>query len=467
MVHDVLDDDEINYTTAFPLPFRVLVLAGIGILGWATNLHGLEAFGIDVVDTMELRVDINQRPTSIRIGGFTFTPPSPLYGPVYRISAAYFGWCFLSWAIYRYATDGNFLFIDVFGYIPGVSALLILFILVCPYNIFYKHERDKFLHTIRRCVASSMDSPVYFADIVFADIFTSFAKVLGDVWLSLRMLLPGNSLLLPPREDTMLRWLLPTIMCLPYLVRFKQCVVEYSLPTNASRRPLYNALKYATSFPVIFLSAAQRIVETDLREELGKDVSDVAWHGEHPLFRLWLLSAAINSLYSFWWDVTNDWGMELLKFNEAEHSHGERPLPRRLVLPHLHSGTPLMATEVRTLPTPRQLHSTRKHPLGLRPILLYPLPVYPLLMFLNLVLRLTWSIKLSSHLHSKSDGSITIFFLEVAEIVRRWMWVFIRVEWETIKRAQETASPTVEVVEEGGYEMVQTPDAEDVRILSS
>ncbi|KAF9051192.1 EXS-domain-containing protein, partial [Hymenopellis radicata] len=379
--------------------------------------------------------------------GFTFTPPSPLYGPVYRISAAYFGWCFLSWAIYRYATDGNFLFIDVFGYIPGVSALLILFILVCPYNIFYKHERDKFLHAIRRCVASSMDSPVYFADIVFADIFTSFAKVLGDVWLSLRMLLPGNSLLLPPGEDTMLRWILPTIMC---------------------RRPLYNALKYATSFPVIFLSAAQRIVETDLREELGKDVSDVAWHGEHPLFRLWLLSAAINSLYSFWWDVTNDWGMELLKFNEAEHSHGERSLPRRLVLPHLHSGTPLMATEVRTLPTPRQLHSTRKHPLGLRPILLYPLPVYPLLMFLNLVLRLTWSIKLSSHLHSKSDGSITIFFLEVAEIVRRWMWVFIRVEWETIKRAQETASsPTVEVVEEGGYEMVQTPDAEDVRILSS
>ena len=82
------------------------------------------------------------------------------------------------------------------------------------------------------------------------------------------------------------------------------------------------------------------------------------------------------------------------------------------------------------------------HPYGLRPRLLYPLPLYPLALFVNLILRLTWSIKLSSHLHAKGEGSLLIFWVEVAEIVRRWVWVFIRVEWELVKRAQEGGGHT-------------------------
>jgi hypothetical protein len=50
---------------------------------------------------------------------------------------------------------------------------------------------------------------------------------------------------------------------------------------------------------------------------------------------------------------------------------------------------------------------------------------------------MTWSIKLSSHLYSVTDGSVGIFWLEVAEIVRRWLWVFLRVEWEVIKKLHD------------------------------
>lgn len=71
---------------------------------------------------------------------------------------------------------------------------------------------------------------------------------------------------------------------LPYLIRLRQCLIEYYAPTNTSRRPLFNAIKYASSFPVIFLSAAQRIVISDLAQTHG---SQQGWHGEHPLFRLW------------------------------------------------------------------------------------------------------------------------------------------------------------------------------------
>ena len=39
--------DEISFSTSFPLPYRVLVLGAVGVLGWATNLHGLTLLGID------------------------------------------------------------------------------------------------------------------------------------------------------------------------------------------------------------------------------------------------------------------------------------------------------------------------------------------------------------------------------------------------------------------------------------
>ena len=109
----------------------------------------------------------------------------------------------------------------------------------------------------------------------------------------------------------------------------------------------------------------------------------------------------VNSLYSYWWDLTNDWGFDLL----------------------------------RSKPTASK--DPRPHPFGLRARLLYPLPYYPFIVLANLVLRLTWSVKLSPHLHSHSEGSGVIFWTEVAELVRRWMWVFLRVEWEIVKGERE------------------------------
>lgn len=153
---------------------------------------------------------------------------------------------------------------------------------------------------MRRCIFPPSGRPIYFSDVIFADIFTSFAKVLGDVWLSVYMLLPGATLLLLPRQEGLSRWIFPTIMrcahipflhptstyqcnlcSLPYFVRFHQCIIEYVHPSNDSRRPLYNALKYATSFPVIYLSAAQRV-----HEPIAGEIVTEALYGD-ALFKLW------------------------------------------------------------------------------------------------------------------------------------------------------------------------------------
>lgn len=84
--------------------------------------------------------------------------------------------------------------------------------------------------------------------------------------------------------------------------------------------------------------------------------------------------------------------------------------------------------------------SGKKYPFGLRPTLLLPLPIYPFAIMADLVLRLTWSAKLSSHLHAYTEGDRVIFLIEFAEMLRRWMWVFLRVEWELVKEREVRAS---------------------------
>ncbi|KAF8638009.1 hypothetical protein AX16_010641 [Volvariella volvacea WC 439] len=435
-------DDEMFFTVSFPLPYRVLALAGLGILGWATNLHGLSLLGIDAAGALELQTDQSKRHTlpSHRTGGFRQVTDTATYATLYRIFIIYSLCCFTSWASFRYGTQGDPTLLDAYGYIPAITVLVFFAILICPYNIFFKTERDKFLHSLRRCCFSSADSPVYFADVVFADIFTSFSKVLGDGWLSLRMVFPGNSLLSPPHDSGWQNWILPTAMSLPFLVRFKQCLIEYGLPMNESRRPLFNALKYATSFPVLYLSSF--LVLSTQKDKETQAYGEDRWHGHDGLFRLWLLATAINSCYSLWWDITNDWGMELLRPDSADSRLSTPTPPRRLLLPRLHSHPQLASPNGSAIDLGEASSFDFRKPsrisvFGLRPTLLFPTYIYPTLIATNLILRLIWLVKLSSHLHIKTDGTIGTFMFELCEIIRRWLWVFIRVEWEVVRRAQE------------------------------
>jgi len=86
------------------------------------------------------------------------------------------------------------------------------------------------------------------------------------------------------------------------------------------------------------------------------------------------------------------------------------------------------------------------HPFGLRRRLLFrPYLVYYAALLLNLVLRFTWSLKLSSHLHGVAELESGVFIIEGAELLRRWMWVFFRVEWEVI-RLEDDSETTNDIV---------------------
>jgi hypothetical protein len=228
-------------------------------------------------------------------------------------------------------------------------------------------------------------------------------------------------------------------------------------------------------------------------------------------------------MYSFWWDVTNDWGLTILDSNQwdrvdvatpngrspsggllrspslvphrrsksivaralgrlpafatggSQSQHG-RGHSRSMSLTHARSEPPSpdrslpavsgQATAANGYFPPTPTGSEHPHYAASRAnygqapslagtALLYPPPpssqtssaqaayprglraelhfsettAYYFAIFVDLVLRFTWSLKLSSKLHTISEIESGVFMMEVLELLRRWMWVFFRMEW--------------------------------------
>jgi hypothetical protein len=75
-----------------------------------------------------------------------------------------------------------------------------------------------------------------------------------------------------------------------------------------------------------------------------------------------------------------------------------------------------------------------EYPYGLRRYCYFVRPsIYYFVIALDLLLRCTWSLKLSPHLHHINEWEGGIFVLELCEVFRRWVWVFFRVETEWVR----------------------------------
>lgn len=88
---------------------------------------------------------------------------------------------------------------------------------------------------------------------------------------------------------------IPLLLALPYVLRFVQCLIVYR--TMSDTPQLFNALKYTTALPVVFLSFAKYHMKLK------------AWHRTWK--SIWVASAVVNTSYSFYWDVERDWDIRL------------------------------------------------------------------------------------------------------------------------------------------------------------
>ncbi|KAK4181267.1 EXS family-domain-containing protein [Triangularia setosa] len=369
-----------SFSLAFPLPYRVAIIVILAVWGWGVNLHFLHIRRIDV-------------PSLIRYPGRSSSAQLTHHHSTYRIASLLSSASGLSIVTFWMLTRGDPQRVIDYDWIPMTNLLVIALLFAVPLRKLSvsHHGRSRLLRTLRRVsvggLAEAKDGK--FGDILLADVLTSYAKVLADLFVCLCMFLTSNgSATARPDRGCGGDVLVPMIMAIPSTIRLRQCLIEYVRVRSAPLREatgwggqhLANAAKYSTAFPVIILGAMLRN-QTDAAPGLS---------------RVWIAACLLNSFYSFYWDVAKDWDLTL--FSEAR----ERNSP--------------------------------DHPFGLRRRLLVHKPgVYYAVIALDLALRCTWMIKLNPSLDQISNFESSIFLIQFLEVFRRWVWIFFRVETEWIR----------------------------------
>lgn len=289
------------------------------------------------------------------------------------------------------------------GWLPLTYLGVLLGILVfAPFFKSLSHSgRTRLRYTLKRIsvggLAETKDGK--FGDILLADVLTSYAKVFADFFVAICMFLrrEGGATARPDRGCGG-AYAVPLVLAVPSVIRLRQCLIEYGRVrrgrmTEASGwggQHLANALKYASAFPVTIFSALMRNTPPDAT-------------GNNFYYRPWIAACAVNSLYSFYWDVAKDW--DLLLFDSSARN----------------------APDLKAFGLRRRLH-------------IGPPALYYFVIALDLVLRCTWSLKLSPHLGQVADWEGSLFVIELLEVFRRWVWIFFRVETEWIRNTNTVVS---------------------------
>ena len=265
---------------------------------------------------------------------------------------------------------------------PGCLYIVLLVILLLPPTILHGQARYFFCLTLRRVFLPVQS--VTFSDFILADIMTSLAKALADLQRAVCLMVSGPVLFnLPgldnPNKHQGLRTcsrgslFVNAVLALPYLLRMFQCLIVYA--STREKPNLFNAIKYATVFPVIGLSV------------LKYHVSQELWTSF--LWYMWLLASIVNTVYCYYWDVEMDWD---ISWFSAETNWCWLP-----------SRWPALKADL--LYSPRWL--------------------YLWAMGSNLFGRVAWIYKLSSHL---KHWKVVTFSVALVEVFRRFQWVFLRIE---------------------------------------
>ena len=150
----------------------------------------MSSSGIDAAEILHPRISTDEHPLS--------TPHHhlsrrELYKPVYSIAIILTSVTFASLTIFWNFTSGDALAVLSYEILP-LSCFASIFVLaLCPFDVIYRDERMRFLHVLKRICVGGLDRETKFGDIMLADILTSYAKVLGDLWVTGCMFLGGLS----------------------------------------------------------------------------------------------------------------------------------------------------------------------------------------------------------------------------------------------------------------------------------
>ncbi|KAH6560263.1 hypothetical protein BASA62_000335 [Batrachochytrium salamandrivorans] len=349
-------------------------------------------------------------------------------------------------------------------FIPLITYIIVLFVTVNPWNIAYYKERSKFLRSIWR----SAFGGVFFRRALFR--FSSPADQMKMMAQTSGLGGSGGHIDQSSLSDSMSLLtdiVAPMLIALPFLFRLRQCISEYMLTKDLQhkRRHMANAIKYLTSMPVIFSAFQINRLRVLSHSDLGMDPETYSFQFNSAV-GLWVLFSTINSLYSLYWDVVMDWNLcaptptrsstyiQVCSPTAPKSNSLNTSSPSSFLLPLVGSAhRDKLASD-----DPAYSRSYQRAPFMLRRIrhFRYLAPYY-LAIAVNCVLRLSWVAKVSllyrlvdvyGHHESISRyildaqllGTLVAvdLVLKILEIVRRWVWVFFRIEREWVSKQESS-----------------------------
>ncbi|KAI9345008.1 EXS family-domain-containing protein [Obelidium mucronatum] len=555
IVYSLLSRLVVVLTNQLPVYFHVLLLINLGLFCWASNVHILLVSGISPNRILQF----NNPAATGSASSNSHSQDSSLLSPshnlpmhshysygqqlslvpanLYTIATVYSAVTVTAIALFSFVVWLSGGSEETAEFVPLLAYILMIVLLVgLKENRFFGKERKWFLSSLKRIAFGTLTSAVPFCDVVFADILTSFSKVLGDLHLVAEDLLShesshdlryshhsiapekvGNVSGLPQTSPvvasggTMGGRIIEVIgillVCLPFVFRLRQCLAEYFQTVNnpsAQTRHLMNALKYCTAFPVIASSwlinwvraevsfvAQNKSHAVDAKTKLlGALVVDDSQRIDEKRIEfvlnfaigIWIFFSIINSVYSLYWDIFVDW--QLGQWNRKPANYPVTPRrvnsTSRLPMIQLNSlSTPslqqqqqqsvgLLSTSSQDqtliesdgsldLNLPASSSSTsssqqtpQPFPFFLRKVLHFQYPqVYYAAIIFNTLLRMSWIVRVAilqtllkeSFWGGGDDTTSGIrgtllgvdLGLKGLEVLRRWVWVFFRVEREWVQ----------------------------------
>ena len=122
---------EWNFSNTFPLPYRVLIISVIGLWAWGSNLQILSWLSIDVSHLLN-----------------SHDKSSTTHKAIYNLAFILTSLIGLNLIIFWQVTGGIETEIAEWTSIPLICYVFVFAIVLCPFNIFRKKERVKFLRLV-------------------------------------------------------------------------------------------------------------------------------------------------------------------------------------------------------------------------------------------------------------------------------------------------------------------------------
>lgn len=244
------------FSVFLPPPYRIIFLIALGLLCWSANLRALRRIGLDADGLMSAEAKVKVLPhhrsrgeqissastiPTVSSQGSIFSSSRTLVGSVDTELAVYFRhpgpqetaafhlgllcfiWATACWITYRlYAFHTIFYGGDQVGgfahargrhaqALQSIAVFGVFVVAVWPGDVAYRSMRRALGKQLALVCWPSLKQPIHFPQVLFADILTSFARVFGDLWLTMCFLWP--------KSDTPAWWNGKGSIAVPILVR--------------------------------------------------------------------------------------------------------------------------------------------------------------------------------------------------------------------------------------------------------